>query len=55
VHSDCCPLEINGGQCPPYFADNLANKLGTDRFGNTWSATNLPDGKQVWVALPSAG
>lgn len=30
-------------------ANDSATTLGTDRFGNTWSARNLPDGRQVWV------
>ena len=30
-------------------ANDPATTLGTDRFGNTWSARLLPDGTQVWV------
>jgi RHS repeat-associated protein len=30
-------------------ADDTATTLGTDRFGNTWSARTLEDGSQVWV------
>ena len=30
-------------------ANDPAAMLGTDRFGNVWSARTLPDGSQVWV------
>jgi filamentous hemagglutinin len=30
-------------------ADDPSATLGTDRFGNTWCAKVLPDGRQVWV------
>lgn len=33
--------------------EHLANHgkpLGTDRFGNTWAAQTLSDGRQVWVS-----
>jgi RHS repeat-associated protein len=30
-------------------AGDPANRLGTDQFGNTWSAKTLPDGTQVWT------
>jgi hypothetical protein len=30
-------------------ADDASTTLGTDRFGNVWSARTLEDGTQVWV------
>lgn len=30
-------------------ADDPANSLGSDRFGNSWSAKTNPDGTQTWV------
>lgn len=30
-------------------ADDPATTLGTDRFGNVWSARVRPDGTQVWT------
>ena len=30
-------------------ADNTGNYVGTDRFGNSWAAQTLQDGRQVWV------
>jgi filamentous hemagglutinin len=30
-------------------ADDASTTLGTDRFGNVWSARVLPDGTQVWT------
>ena len=30
-------------------ADDARARLGTDAFGNGWSAKTLPDGRQVWV------
>ena len=32
-------------------ADDAATTLGTDRFGNVWSARTLEDGTQVWVQV----
>ena len=34
-------------------ANNPANKVATDRFGNVWSAKTQSDGTQVWVATRS--
>ncbi|HET8898844.1 MAG TPA: hypothetical protein VFN09_08760, partial [Rhodanobacteraceae bacterium] len=31
-------------------ASNPSNKVGVDRFGNTWSASTRADGTQVWVS-----
>ena len=31
-------------------AGDNANTLGTDKYGNTWSAKTLPDGTQVWTS-----
>ena len=31
-------------------ANNAANRLGTDKFGNVWSAATRSDGSQVWVS-----
>jgi filamentous hemagglutinin len=30
-------------------ADDASTTLGTDKFGNVWSARTLGDGTQVWV------
>ena len=30
-------------------ADDPTNLLGSDKYGNTWFAKTLPDGRQVWV------
>jgi hypothetical protein len=30
-------------------ANNPEAQKGTDHFGNTWAADNLPDGTQVWT------
>ena len=30
-------------------ANDPANALGVDQFGNTWAAKNLTDGTEVWV------
>jgi hypothetical protein len=30
-------------------ADDAATTLGVDKWGNTWSARILEDGRQVWV------
>jgi filamentous hemagglutinin len=32
-------------------ASNSANRIGIDRFGNTWSTMILPDGSQAWVSV----
>jgi hypothetical protein len=32
-------------------ADDATTTLGTDRFGNVWSARTLEDGTQVWVQV----
>jgi len=32
-------------------AEDAATTLGTDRFGNVWSARTLEDGSQVWVQM----
>jgi hypothetical protein len=32
-------------------ASNPANRIGVDRFGNTWSTMILPDGSQAWVSV----
>lgn len=32
-------------------ADEVGTTLGTDKYGNIWSAKLLPDGTQVWIQV----